>query len=460
MTDAIEPRWEELDVDGDLNTAQAMALDVISLAEPPKFPLDSLVGPVKDVVKWGLIDGLHAEAVGPAALGAVSALLSGAQHSSVPKVMPSLWIALIGTRSSGKSPAMRHTFEDLMTPDYGEPPILLTDATCAAVPQEMDAASGSICILADELTGFLSGLSGTGANGDAQSAIADLSFFRACWSGAYLRRTRISTGTIIIPHPHLSIVGGLLPGRTAMLGSSRDGDLARWLPSLVPSTTPVAPSFQQPKPAVWVDLLFQLRQVRGVSRDWQLTGVGWDLYDCWRKEWSRRQYSDVAEHVSSGLSKAADQAARVSMVFAETLSPGKGGEIPVEAVNAGCAVVDFSMRCWEAMLPPGVSAMDYASADKALAGAVNELMEIVMQLAPDADGVRRITKRRLLQRNACRVRNSAQMDKLITAYEKYNPRTVSREEVRGGRERITLREPFRKPSQKSPAVGKEVQVRV
>lgn len=255
----------------------------------------------------------------------------------------------------------------------------------------------------------------------------------------------MTTGTIIIERPHLSIVGGLLPGRTAMLGSSRDGDLARWLPTLVPSQTPEAPAFQQDKPASWLDTIFRLRQLRGVQREWKLAGDGWSIYDSWRKEWKKRQYSDVSEHVSSGLSKAADQAARVALVFAESCQPGKGGEIPYTSVSAACAVVDYSMRCWEAMLPPGLSALDYASADRALASAVNELMEIVMSLTPDEDGVRRITKRRLLQRNACRIRNSTQMDKLITVYEKYNPGCVERKTTRGGHEQVIVREPFRKP---------------
>lgn len=449
--DDLNPNWDELDVEGDLDTARAMALDTVSLAEPPRFPVEKLIGPIKAITEWGHIDGLHPEAIGPAAIGAVSALLNGAQHTGVPKVQASIWYALIGTRSSGKTPAMRHAFESLMDIDHGEAPILLTDATAAAVPAEMGGqdggiGSGSICILADELTGFLAGLSGTGQYGDTQSATADLSFFRACWSGAYLRRTRVSTGTIIIPRPHLSIVGGLLPGRTGMLGSSRDGDLARWLPSLVPSTTPVAPVFQQPKPDVWIDLLFQLRtQMRGITREWKIAGDGWILYKSWCKEWSRRQYSDVAEHVSSGLSKASDQAARMSLVFAESMYPGVGGEIPYQCVDAACAVVDYSMRCWESMLPPGVSAMDFASADRAIAAAVNELTEIILQLAPDEDGIRRITKRRLLQRNACRVRNAAQMDKLINAYEKYNAGCVERKEVKGGREQVIVREPYRRP---------------
>jgi hypothetical protein len=442
--DKIEPSWTDMDCEGDLDAARAMALETVSLAEPPKFPVDQICGPIKSLVLWGQTDGLHPEAVGPAAMGAVSALLNGAHHSKPPKVQPSLWIAIIGTRSSGKSPAMRHAFEGLMEVDYSEAPFLLTDATCAAVPQEMDNSNGSICILADELTGFLAGLSGTGANGDSQSAASDLSFFRSCWSGAYLRRTRISTGTIIIPSPHLSIVGGLLPGRTNMLGSSRDGDLARWLPSLVPSTTPEAPAFQQEKPADWIKLQTELRNARGLRRDWQLSGDGWDLYDSWRKRWSKRQYGDVGEHVASGLSKAADQAARVAVVFAESMNPAGGGIIPSIAVNAACAVVEYSMRCWAAMLPPGTSAMDYQSADRAVASAVNELMEIVMSLTPEEDGIRRISKRQLMQRSACRIRNGAQMSKLITAYEKINPGTVTTEAVAGGRERVTVREPFRK----------------
>lgn len=37
------------------------------------------------------------------------------------------------------------------------------------------------------------------------------------------------------------------------------------------------------------------------------------------------------------------------------------------------------------------------------------------------------------------------MTKLINAYEKRNPGTVTREDVRGGRTRVVVREPFRRP---------------
>jgi hypothetical protein len=441
-----DAEWSRLDVEPNPDLAKALALDSVTLAEPPRFPVDKLVGPIRDFVNFTVTDGLHPEATGPSAIVAVSALLSGVSHSQPPRVVPSVWVALTGVRSSGKSPAMRMALQELTEVGFNEAPILLTDSTSAAVPQELFEAGGSITIYCDELMSLLSGFTGTGVGGDSQSAGADLAFYRACWTGAFIRRTRISTGTIIIPSPRMSIVGGLLPGRTAMLGSVRDGDTARWLPALIPSTTPVAPAFQENAPSSWLDLLYRLREIRGATRQWYITGPGRGVYDQWRKEWGKRQYTDVPEHVSAGLSKAADQCVRLALVFAESLYPGKGGEVPLEAVEAACHVTEFHMQSWSAMLPPGISALDYASGDRAMAMAVLELTELICQLTPDdEDKVRRITQRQLLQRNACRIRNAEQMTKLLKAYESQNPGCVLREDVRGGRERVTVREPFRKP---------------
>ncbi len=166
----------------------------------------------------------------------------------------SLYVALVGSPSSGKSPALRavlapvweisHAFycrwQPLMDtwktakPDQRGPvPILerivSTDPTTEALGPILANNPRGLIVAPDEMTKWVMSMDQyKGGKG------GDRPFYLSAWNGepVYVDRAKHMTEPIVVPHPFLTIVGGMTPGMLSTLPEGRgrdDGFVARLL---------------------------------------------------------------------------------------------------------------------------------------------------------------------------------------------------------------------------------------
>ena len=242
----------------------------IRLASPSDvlpFPIDVLPEAAARLVREG------AESIGcpPDFLGiAVLAVASSTIGRSVSLRMMGnyfvsalLWVALVAEPSRGKTPAIStvvkalRPIEDDLADEHehamqewnarpkderGAPPkprrIAIDDATVESTMRILSANPRGLIAHRDELSALMGGMDQyRGGKG------ADKAIYLKIWSGEKCTVDRVLNENdcpIRVPHPFLSILGGLTPDNLGMLagGKSRDGFFPRWLVAY-PDSLPV-----------------------------------------------------------------------------------------------------------------------------------------------------------------------------------------------------------------------------
>jgi hypothetical protein len=225
--------------------------DPVPLPEVPKvaaFPTDVLPGPVADLVN----DGAQALCCPPDYLAVPALVLAGAAVGASRCVLikqnwrerPSAYAAVVGPPGSVKSPALavvadplykeqarlhrhyrqqREAFEE--DPEGERPKELVryvSDVTVEKLAEVLQENPRGVALVRDELTAWVAGMNQYKAKGSG----ADRQFFLSAWAGepVSVRRKSERAGPVFVPHPFLSVVGGLPPGLLPRLRGERDVD--------------------------------------------------------------------------------------------------------------------------------------------------------------------------------------------------------------------------------------------
>jgi hypothetical protein len=348
-------------------------------------------------VEWAARDGLHPETAGAAGLAALVTLTGPARLklSEVKEVRAILWIALIGIPSSGKSPAFEHAFARIRESyaasyqtyeldmqewetrqdtdgEAGGPkptkpqPIEYDDATVEAVARwllarsQRDDSDPSGAVVDDELASTLEGL-----NQYKGGMGADRPKWLKLWTGADLSIQRVGRGGaqnevhIYVRQPVVSLAGPLTDSNVHLMGKQGSGFRPRFLPHLAPAEQPEW-NDAGPHPEAWTKCIDGLLGNRK-PRTWNLAGNALAEWHAARQRWRQQQDEAEPDDVIEALRKADAQCYRIALVIAESLSPGAGGDVPVEAVRSAVAIVNYVIDCWRAL--PGADTMAASRAD-------------------------------------------------------------------------------------------------
>jgi hypothetical protein len=234
----------------------------------------------------------------------------------------------------------------------------------------------------------------------------------------------------------VSLVGGIQPALLHLLGSDTDGFPPRWLPFWYDGPkTPWASRIYPP--IQWesaVESLYKSRE----RREWKLTGEALSLWRIASARWAKQAETDEASATSAALDKADIQSAAVAKVIAESLRPGTGGEIPVEAMACAVSIVDYCMDCWRAM--PGNETFSMSRKDEVLNEGVNKLVDWLEERAPrDLDGqmLKWANMREIKDRHIAGVRTGAEAQILVQRYGAVYPKHVTEYQPPGGGRRGT-----------------------
>ena len=222
------------------------------------FPLDVLPGPARDLAE-AVARSIRCPVDFPAvaALATASGLI-GRSASLLVKpgyfATASLYAALVGGPSSGKSPALRAAlapvwrlaeilfdearaaralWNEAPEDERGEEPavrrIVTTDPTTEALGPILASNPRGLIVAPDEMTKWVMSMDQyKGGKG------GDRPFYLSAWVGEpiYIDRAKNMKEPIVVPHPFLNIVGGMTPDMLTALSEGRgrdDGFMARLL---------------------------------------------------------------------------------------------------------------------------------------------------------------------------------------------------------------------------------------
>src|SRR5690606_16907931 len=112
--------------------------------------------------------------------------------------------------------------EETLPPFFGKP--ILSDATPEAVALQLAYYLKGSVIVVDELAGFIKSF-------DKYAKGADEQFYLSAWSGKSITKDRVSSESLYIPFPFLSIIGTIQPewADQVFYGKEESGFFDRWL---------------------------------------------------------------------------------------------------------------------------------------------------------------------------------------------------------------------------------------
>lgn len=408
----------------------------------PQYPVDSLVGPLKNLV---MSSSLPPALLGGAGLAALAGLCANASLQVYGKLMqPILWVPLIAPVSGGKSPALERAFREFEHLDIEthqhyrtemgdweedgrakaaddrpeDPTCIIDDITVEQLARSLNENPNRIAIY-DELS------KGIKQIGQYKKNSGDRDQYLKLWTGRSWRYNRV-TGKIDfwIKRPVLSICGCLPDGRLDVLGEADDdGFRCRWLPHL---SSVVKPPWRPDRPARrWYRVVHKLYACNGEPREWDLKGSALALWVDASERWGKEISSNETSLTVAALAKADQQVQRIALVLAESMAPGKGGELPAEAMQCAVVLMDYVLNCWRSLETPDLLA--FSRRDEALHKSVQSWADIARR-SPDG----RVRLRELRRQRAGGCRTPEKADDLLRAYKSYHPGSVVEESPPGG----------------------------
>jgi hypothetical protein len=236
--------------------------------EPPAFPHEALPPVLRDfVMERARVMGTDPCALAWSAISACSAALHGGIRLQMRRhdkwsVPPAIWVCLVGSSSTKKSPVIKATWgalDDAQTPAFRqyqaalkkwqdlpkkerentpgpEYPLRYTthDATVEAIQVLLNRQTRGIGVIRDELAGFIGSMDkySGGGNGGA----VDRAFYLTSYDGGHFTGDRVMRGTTFVENLLLTIIGGIQPDRLASFSDLADDGLwQRFVPIIVPS---------------------------------------------------------------------------------------------------------------------------------------------------------------------------------------------------------------------------------
>ncbi len=231
---------------------------------PPAFPTEVLPPELQALVEEGAAAmGCPVDFVAVPLLGFLAAAVGGGRRIRVKRGWEEpaiLWLAVVGEPGTGKTPALEEAKRPLLAlqdsawgkyrmeeaawleaGQEGERPaldhLLTTDATIEALAVMCQHSAG-LAVVRDELVGWVKGF-------DAYRQAGDRQQWLGLWSAHALKIDCKGSGTVYVPAPTVSVVGGVQPDVLRDLAGDaarRDGFLDRFL-----FTWP------EPEPSGWSD---------------------------------------------------------------------------------------------------------------------------------------------------------------------------------------------------------------
>jgi hypothetical protein len=249
---APEPEEDEDEDDG----WEPIRLGTLPPAEP--FPLDVLPVPARDLAEAAAVaiacpvdfPAVASLAAASGIIGQSASLLIKSGHFA----SASLYVALVGSPSTGKSPALNAALKPAWSiaerldedrkaaikewkavdeDDRGEKPererIITTDPTTEALAPILATNPRGLIFSSDEMTKWVLSMDQyrNGKGGDRP-------FYLSAWNGqpVYVDRAKNIGEPIVVPHPFVTVVGGMIPDMLSALSEQRgreDGFMARLL---------------------------------------------------------------------------------------------------------------------------------------------------------------------------------------------------------------------------------------
>lgn len=406
----------------------------------PTYPVDSLIGPLADLVSTGAATGLPVPFLAGAGLAALATVSGNAELRLSENwiVRPVLWVPLIGPAGSAKTPSINvararlreldsatamdyiaewEHWQSKPAKDRDDPPkdnrLLVDDATLEAVALRMAAGDGTLGVDSDELSEWLSGLSRYRSGGSS-----DRTRWLAGWSSSPWTVDRAGGRKLHIPRPVVSVCGGLQPHLTSLLGPDGDGMRPRWLPH--PSTDLDLKWRPGEIAKSWGETIAELYGARH-RRVWELSDEALKIWESAKDEWKRATRGSEAPSVIAALAKADEQALRIGLVLAESDAPGtEDGQVNADQIRCAISVVDYVLDVWRAM-PGGQVALALSRRDEVLDAAVEDLVAWLDRQGGSA------ARRDIQRARVAGVRTPEALGALLDRYEAIYPGSVRTE---------------------------------
>lgn len=236
-TDAAGRKWVSV---GDRKRT-VPATDSAPEWDPPRvpLPLDAWPKAVRDLVTAGApLTACPPQYIAAAALPALAAAVGGLTSlglRSTWHIPPSMYVGLVGNASVAKTPALSLALAPVRAAEAAEwvdasdgtpdRRYLVDDVSTEKLGELLKENERGLLMSVDELKGFFGGM-GQYKSGDGR----DRQFYLSAWSAQPITVDRIKRGSLHVPRPALSIVGGIQPGVfDALTDGEPDGMMERFL---------------------------------------------------------------------------------------------------------------------------------------------------------------------------------------------------------------------------------------
>lgn len=342
----------------------------------PPFPLNAFPPPLQRYAQEASASvGAPVDHAASAMLAVASSAI-GTSHVAVVKrshVEPCVvWVAIVAGPGMGKSPLLdtvcrpvwaRQTQsyadwqQECETVADGEPAprlqnYVLSDLTVEALPDILIAQPRGVLYYQDEMSAWVASMDQYKQGGKG----TDLQSWLKIWSCSPLASARARRGTIVVPRPFVSIVGGVQPEMLAQLATGAGGTLrADGFLDRVMFSYPDAPAFldtddelSEQSEADWARTVHWLYQqqpdTNGRSVPLPMTPDALAAFRAWRSSTLQYAAGDAPETVHGRLGKAAGVAARFVLVL-QLLNAAHGQGDPqrleLPAVQGGTRLADY-----------------------------------------------------------------------------------------------------------------------
>lgn len=258
------------------------------------------------------------------------------------KVAADAWRDDVRTAHENRAPAPTKPEAACEPEKPGRPRIIVMDSTCEEVAAILSANPKGVCVVRDELAGFIAG---QGRYGDD----AARPFFLEAWGGRSFTvdRRKLST-PIIIPRLTLSVAGGIQPDRlnSLLLAGDDDGLAARFLfvwPDPTPPLRPVSGYDLSPLRRAFrrLDALALIEGENGPQPGvMRFSNEAANLHQNERERWYRR-HAHAAGYFGSFIGKIPGMALRFSGLLALTDWSFRNEGAPPETISD-----DIVERAW------------------------------------------------------------------------------------------------------------------
>lgn len=185
----------------------------------PPFPIEVFPPALSELIKAVAVStNSPPDYVGSTALALAAGVLGGSRSVDVKagySEISSLYIGVVAPKGSGKTPAAAYLMPPLIAEqsrrkrEGNQARAFVENVTTSKLANQLNDSPRGLIMIRDELSALFAGFNEFKAKGQG----SDRQFYLSCWSGAPVTKDRIDPDSddVFVPHPRLSIVGGIQP---------------------------------------------------------------------------------------------------------------------------------------------------------------------------------------------------------------------------------------------------------